>query len=147
MKSPKFRDTAGFTLMEMLTVIFVISVLATIAMPAFTRLLPGIRVSSAARQIATDLQFARMRAISHHSAAEGTVTFDTAQTYTIGAGSVTRNLGQLYPGTTITTPTPFSVTFNTVGTSTLGADQPIALSNNGNPKSVIVTPIGRINIP
>src|SRR3982751_3625956 len=105
------RPTAGFTLMETLTAIVIMGILAAIAMPAFTRLLPGIRVSSAARQIATDLQLARMRAISLHSTAEGTVTFNTSQTYTVGTGAVTRNLGQLYPGTTITTTTPFSVTF------------------------------------
>ena len=87
--------------------------------------------------------FARMRAIAQH--ANQTVTFNSSQDYVFGAD--TRNLGQLYPGTTITTATPFSVTFNTVGTTTLGADQPIALSNKGKTKSLTVTPIGRINIP
>jgi Tfp pilus assembly protein FimT len=139
MKSPKFRDTAGFTLMEMLTAITVAMILMSIALPAFTKLLPGIRLSSAARQIATDLQLVRMRAIAQH--ANQTVTFnpDTA-TYTFGTD--TRNLSQLYPGTTIITAD--NPTFNTMGTAALAT---IKVGNNGQQACVQVNPIGRVDIP
>src|SRR5690349_22639356 len=98
------QDMAGYSFVDTLTAIFILGILAAIAMPHFTRLLPAIRLNSAARQIATDLQLARMRAIAQHT--NQTVAFDTTTaTYTFGS-SDTRNLSQLYPGTTITSVTP-----------------------------------------
>lgn len=117
--------------------------LIAIALPKFTRLLPGIRLSSAARQVATDLQLARMRAISQH--ANQTVTFNTTTaTYTYGA-SDTRNLSLMYPGTTITNISAGNPTFTTTGTAT--AATIITLSNNGVTKTVQVATIGRVVIP
>jgi len=127
--------------MEMLTAIFVVFVLAGIAMPHFTRLLPSIRVASAARQVATDLQLARMRAISQRTIQ--TVVFDTATaTYTFGAD--TRNLTQLYPGTTVAID-PVNPSFTTVGTAV--AATTITVTNNGLTKQVQVNALGRVKIP
>ena len=138
------RPTAGFTLMETLTAIVIMGILAAIAMPHFTRLLPGIRLSSAARQIATDLQLARMRAISQH--ANQTVAFNIATaTYTFTPGSDTRNLSQLYPGTTIVSKSAGDPTFTTTGTSV--AATTITISNNSVTKQVQVNTIGRVSIP
>jgi len=135
------RGMAGFSLLETLAAISVASILAAIAIPHFTKLLPGIRLSSAARQIATDLQLARMRAISQH--ANQTVAFNTAtSTYTFGAD--TRNLSQLYPGTTFTAPSGGNPVFTTTGT---GNATTITISNNGQTKQVVVTAIGRVSIP
>jgi type IV fimbrial biogenesis protein FimT len=140
MKSLAYRSD-GFTIIEVLTSIVVLGILVTIAMPAFTKLLPGIRLSSAARQIATDLQLAKMRAISQHTAQ--TVTFTAAtSTYTFGAD--TRNLSQLYPGTTFTAPSGGNPVFTTTGTANATT---ITVSNNGQTKQIVVTAIGRVNIP
>lgn len=142
MKSLTYRGMAGFTLMEVLTTIAVISIVMAIALPAFTRLLPGIRLSSAARQIATDLQLARMRAIAQH--ANQTVAFNVdTETYTFGTD--TRNLAQLYPGTTIETLSAGDPIFTTTGTA--AAATIITIKNHGVTKQVQVTAIGRVNIP
>ena len=140
MKLTGKQGMAGFSFVETLTAIFILGVLVSIAMPHFTRLLPGLRLNSAARQIATDLQLARMRAISQH--ANQTVAFNTTTaTYTLGTD--TRNLSTLYPGTTITkTGDP---TFTTTGTAIAG--QTITVSNNGVSKTVQVNAIGRVTIP
>ena len=130
---------AGFSFVETLTAIFILGVLAAIAMPHFTRVLPGIRLNSAVRQIATDLQLARMRAIAQHT--NQTVAFDTS-TATYTYGSYTRNLSTVYPGTTITkTGDP---TFTTTGTSNAIT---ITVSNNGASKTVQVNTLGRVVIP
>lgn len=132
---------AGFSLLETLAAIVVASILAAIAIPHFTKLLPGIRLSSAARQIATDLQLARMRAITQHTSQ--TVTFtQSSASYTFGAD--TRNLGTLYPGTTITNITGGNPVFSTTGTASAWT---ITISNNGQTKQVSLTAIGRVSIP
>jgi type IV fimbrial biogenesis protein FimT len=140
MKSLAYRSD-GFTIIEVLTSMVVLGILVSIAMPAFTKLLPGIRLSSAARQVATDLQLAKMRAIAQHTAQ--TVTFTQAtSSYTFGAD--TRSLSTLYPGTTITNITGGNPVFSTTGTANAVT---ITISNNGQTKQVSVTAIGRVNIP
>ncbi len=140
MKSLVYRSS-GFSLMEMLVAISIAGILMGIAVPAFNRLLPGIRLSSAARQIATDLQLAKMRAIAQHT--NQTVTFNpSTATYTFGAD--TRNLSQLYPGTTFTAPSGGNPVFTTTGTANTTT---ITITNNGQTKQVSVTAIGRVVIP
>jgi len=130
---------AGVSFVETMAAIFIVFVLAAIAMPHFTRVLPGIRLNSAARQIATDLQLARMRAISRHT--NQTVTFDP-DTATYAFGTDTRNLGQLYPGTTFTT--SGNPTFTATGTANAIT---ITISNNSVTKTVQVNALGRVVIP
>jgi hypothetical protein len=106
-------------------------------------LLPGIRLNSAVRQIATDLQLARMRAIAQHT--NQTVTFDTTTaTYTFGSAD-TRNLAQMYPGTTITSVSAGNPQFTTTGTAV--AATTITIANNGASKTVQINVIGRVVIP
>jgi prepilin-type N-terminal cleavage/methylation domain-containing protein len=141
MKYYRKLGMAGFSFIEMLTAIFILGILAAIAMPHFTRLLPGIRLNSAVRQIATDLQLARMRAIAQHT--NQPVAFDTTTaTYTLG--SDTRNLSQLYPGTTITSVLANPVVFTTTGTANATT---ITISNNSVTKTVQVNTLGRVVIP
>ena len=144
MKLKKFvPKVKGFTLIEILATMSVAGILIGIAVPRFYALLPGIRLASAARQVATDLQLARMRAISQH--ANQTVAFNTSTaTYTFGTAD-TRNLNQLYPGTTITNVSAGNPTFTTTGTA--AAQTTITLSNGGVTKQVLVATIGRVNIP
>lgn len=139
MKRLAYRSD-GVTLIEVLTSIVIAGILMAIALPAFSRLLPGIRLSSAARQIATDLQLAKMRAISQHTAQ--TVTFSTSTaSYTFG--SDTRSLSTLYPGTSITDASSTTTTFTTTGTANAVT---ITISNNGQTKQIAVTAIGRVSV-
>ena len=146
MKLRKFaQELRGFTLIEILVTIGVAGILMGIAVPAFYTVLPGIRLASAARQVATDLQLARMRAISQR-VPQG-LTFDTATTYTINPdcigtiGPDTRNLTLLYPGTTVTV-APGNPCFTTVGAANVTT---ITLSNNGLPPRIVtVNAAGKI---
>jgi prepilin-type N-terminal cleavage/methylation domain-containing protein len=135
------QEVAGFTLIEVLSTIVIAGILMSIAIPRFYALLPGIRVASAARQVATDLQLARMRAISQR-APQG-LTFSTATTYNFTIGPDTRNLSLLFPGTTVTV-TPGNPTFTTVGGNNANATTTITLTNSGLLRTVTVNAAGKI---
>jgi prepilin-type N-terminal cleavage/methylation domain-containing protein len=136
MKSKLAQEVNGFTLIELLVTIGVAGILMAIATPRFYALLPGIRVASAARQVATDLQLARMRAIAQRTAK--TVTFTPPNVYTFDADS--RNLSLLFPGTTVSI-NPGNPTFTTIGAASVTT---ITLTNNGVVKVVTVNAAGRI---
>jgi general secretion pathway protein H len=146
MKLKRFvPEVKGFTLIELLAAIGVAGILMGIAIPRFYALLPGIRVASAARQVATDLQLARMRAISQRAPQGLTINSPTTYSFTIGPD--TRNLNLLYPGTTVALAlgNPNPIVFNTVGANNAGVLITITLSNNGvTPKTVTVNPAGKI---
>ena len=128
----------GFTVLELLMVLVVASVLMGVAVPNFQSWLPTLRLSNAARQVATDLQLARMRAIS--SNASTAVTFSTGSgTYSFGAES--RDVGQLFPGITIASAS--NPTFTPRGTVN---SVTITLSNGSAQKLICVNVVGRVDV-
>ena len=136
------RNSAGFTLIEMMATIGVAAILMAIAIPQFLSALPGLRLNDAARQVATDLQLARMRAISQNNS--NTVTFNTSTgVYSFSLGSESYDIDQLYPGIALTAPTANPV-FTSRGTASTPAT--ITLSNGTAIRQVEVTPVGRVRI-
>lgn len=130
------RWNAGLTLVELLVVVAIALVFMGIALPSFLSWLPSAQLSSAVRQIATDLQVARMRAIAQN--ANYTVSF-ASSTYTYGSDS--RDITQLYPGVSIISAS--NPTFNSRGTTNAVT---IRLTNGTRDKWVCVKVVGRINV-
>ena len=115
-----------------------------IAVPAFRSTLPRLRLNDAARQVATELQQVRMKAIAQsipHQINFGTTTYVVQRcngTCAAAGGSMT-----IPQGITITPPGT-SPQFQTRGT--IPAATTIRLSNGTVNKWVCVTVIGRIKI-
>lgn len=124
--------------MELLVGVVVASVLMAVAVPDFLSWLPTLRLSSAARQVATDLQVARMRAISQNTSY--TVTF-SGSTYSYSGDS--RDVSALYPGITIQSASANPV-FSSRGTASTTAT--ITLTNGSAQKQVIINAVGRVNV-
>jgi len=61
------KRQSGFTLIEMMIVIGVLTIMASIAIPSFMSLLPGMRLNGAARQVMGDLMAARMKAVKQNN--------------------------------------------------------------------------------
>jgi len=72
----RLRDKKGFTMIELLIVVAIIAVMAAIAIPNIISWIPTMRVNSAARDIVSEMQLARMKAVSERN--NYVITFDTS---------------------------------------------------------------------
>lgn len=68
------QKQAGFTLLEVVIVVAIIGILATVAVPSFMGWTPGYKLKSAVMDLTSSLQYARMRAIKEDR--NCSVTFD-----------------------------------------------------------------------
>jgi Tfp pilus assembly protein FimT len=136
-------NSAGFTLGKMMAAISILGILVAIGMPAFTRTLPGLRLTDAARQVATELQQMRMRAISRGIPQQVTFSYSSYVLQQCNGACTNEggNIG-LPEGITVTAAT--APRFEPRGTVTTAAA--ITLSNGTKQKYVCVRTIGRVNI-
>ena len=141
------HKNSGFTLIEFLTVIAIIAVVATILIPNVISWLPRYRLSSGAEEIQSTLQLARLGAIKQNRNA--TVTFDTAnQTFlaTIIDGQMIKK-GKMPAGILIdSVSSPSSqVQFDSRGLADDSTDI-LVKNNQGGMKKITVNIVGKSSI-
>ena len=86
------RKDTGFSLIELMTVLAILAILSSIAIPSLFKWLPKQRVGSAAREVKSTLEFARINAIKTN--ADVIVAFDN-DSLTVTSGGTTLRTRQL----------------------------------------------------
>ncbi len=84
----------GFSLLEAMVVLIIIAIMATIAIPTYSRMLPNMRLRSAANDLYSNLQAAKMEAIKSNGTSN--VTFYPAGGKYVGVNGKTVNLDETY---------------------------------------------------
>lgn len=139
----KIQTPDGFTLGEVLTGIGLFGILAAIAAPQLTSTLPGLRLADGARQIATELQQLRMKAIAQNLPYQMTFSSTTYKLQRCN-GACTDDSGNLALPTGITASASATPQFQARGTAAAAAT--ITVSNGTTNKYVCVRAVGRISI-
>lgn len=91
----KLKGKSGFTLTELMVAIALVAVLAAIVTPFLEEWLQGYRLKSAARAVYSDLQWAKMRAVSQNL--EHRLVFLNNTQYQVETGD--RSSNSNWPGT------------------------------------------------
>jgi len=128
------KQKSGFTLVELLVVLAVLAIFFAIGVPNFMNWLPKYRLKSAARDLYSNMQLAKMTAVKSNTNCSITYSTDPDQYVLSGALSKTVVLGDYGSGVNFNGPASetfavATITFNSRGTSNAGYAY---LSNSGN---------------
>jgi prepilin-type N-terminal cleavage/methylation domain-containing protein len=135
------QRSQGLTLMELIITLAVLAVLLAIATPSLEMFSSAYKLRGAAREVATDLQFARLLAVKENKDMQ--VAFNPTSYQVVrsdGSVAKARNLSTDYPDTTLTS---ISITFDSRGDSTANT---VRVTNPRGAKNVTVNSTGRVKI-
>lgn len=148
----KMTNQKGFSLIEMVIVMFVISILAGITVSVYVGMKPSIRLSGATRQIIGDLMWARMQAISQNN--EFRIIYDNNYQYSIldddnnngtstaGELLIQKNIRERYYDVTYSSSNTDDLVFFPRGNATNLAT--ITITNASGAKTVKIAMTGRV---
>ena len=135
----------GFTIIELMVALVVVAILAVVAAPEFGEYFAAQRVKSAAEELLTDLQFARLESVQKN--ADITLTMNSSG-YTITRGAATVKTVTLGSGTTVSAGSTMSAVFNAVRATANVNNGPVTIANGGTSRTlrVGVNTMGRVTI-
>lgn len=146
---------SGFTIIEVLVAMIIIGIMASIAIPGFSRWLPNQRLKVAARDLFSNMQLAKMEAIKTNTNCSISLSTGPPDQYTVsclnktivltGYGSGIQFQGPPPSGQTFSSPT---ITFTSRGITTSTTTFNIYLSNATNSAyyKVVTSPYGGLKI-
>lgn len=151
MKKYRFPNELGFTLTELMVTIGLAGILMGIAIPSFFSWLPTLRLNDAARQVAIELQGARMKAISQNTTFR--LNFTTTTSYLVerfdaGTSTFVTESGPFNLPDGITTTTGETSQFQPRGTANIavGSNTLTFTNANGDTTQVQISAVGRVTI-
>lgn len=137
----------GYTLIELMTVLAIIAILAGIVIPNVIGWLPKYRLHSGAEEIRSTLQLARLSAIKENTTA--TVKFDTANnTFMATLSEQLIKSGKMPPGIaidSITSPASM-VQFDSRGMANESTGNILVKNNQGKTRTIAVNIVGKAKI-
>jgi prepilin-type N-terminal cleavage/methylation domain-containing protein len=137
-------ERSGFTIIEVVFVMTISAILATITIPRAGRFIDGIEVRGATTEAAAMFSFARNYAIAHST--QATLEIDaSAQTLSIkssGQTIETRDLGAAH-GVSIST-NRTSITYSPIGVGYGAANFTMVLSRGRAADTIVVSRLGRV---
>jgi|SRR4051812_17897870 Tfp pilus assembly protein FimT len=149
-----WRDSRGFSIGELMTVVAVLGVLGAISIPQFMAFQPAMRLNGGARQVLTKLMWARAQAVQEN--ATYVVAFPTNHTlqifndanlnssYDVGEWTQTVDIQSDYSDVSFTSSGPDPI-FNGRGT-TNSATTTITVNNGSGSRTVTISPTGNVKI-
>jgi len=124
-KEPKLNKAAGFSLLEMLVVVALITVVSSFAILSFRKSNRNFRLAGATRSLSGYLEKARLDAVRRHGGASININSETSYTVNVdfdGSGTTTSRTITLPEGTTV------SYTLPPATASTNPSTSPITIS-------------------
>lgn len=136
------KGSRGLTLMELILCMAVLAVLLAIASPIIAQVSTGYRLRAAARELATDLQFARLLAVKENRSFQVVCGTNSYQVVRVSDGFVAkaRNFGADYPDVSLS---GSGVTFNSRGNA---VSRTLTVFNPASSKIVTVGVTGRVKL-
>lgn len=137
----RFTNDVGFSLAETLVVLALMAIIAAIALPGWSKLLPSFQLDSATRQLQSELHSIKMRAAAENVGFQ-LVYASGASAYTIQntlSVSVTKPLVE-----GIIIANAGTISFSPRGTA--GANRVRLRNQVGECRQVVVSPTGRVRI-
>ena len=136
------RGSSGLTIMELIIAMMVLATLLAISSPLIAQFSSGYKLRGAAREVATDLQFARLLAVKENKDFQVVFGSDSYQVVRVSDGYVakSRSFSLDYPEVSLSAP---AVPFNSRGIST---STTITVSNPMGTKNITVGATGRVKL-
>jgi prepilin-type N-terminal cleavage/methylation domain-containing protein len=132
---------SGFSIVEIVVVLALMGIVLAIALPGWRKLLPSYHLSSAARQIQSELHNIKMRAAAEN------VPFQLAYADASAVYTIQRDLSAL-----VTKPLSDGIVITKAGTvsfsprGTASANRVRLRNPSGQCKQVVISPTGRVRI-